>query len=207
MRCPIIVGREEPVSVLADAVRRLRADARGGVLVVGEAGVGKTRLAEHTQEIAVRAGITTVIGRALPEAGGSPLRPFAEVLLELTRDRPAPVEDDLAPYAVVLGYPVFSALTMRLAAEAAIRDGWGDPGTLLRQADTIVTRLRLGRAAAACRTLLKTAGHTAPRRRAADARLAPHPTCSAGCQPPSACSSPGHSRADGPSTGPSRFRR
>ena len=92
------------MSVLADAVRRLRADARGGVLVVvGEAGVGKTRLAEHTQEIAVRAGITAVIGRALPEAGGSLLRPFAEALLELTRDRPAPVEDDLAPYAVVLG--------------------------------------------------------------------------------------------------------
>jgi DNA-binding CsgD family transcriptional regulator len=68
-------------------------------------------------------------------------------------------------------YPVFSALTMRLTAEAAIRDGWGDPGALLRRAETTFTRLRLGRAAAACRTLLKTAGHTAPRRRAADARL------------------------------------
>jgi DNA-binding CsgD family transcriptional regulator len=76
-------------------------------------------------------------------------------------------------------YPVFSALTMRLAAEAAIRDGWGDPGTLLRRADTIFTRLRLGRAAATCRALLKTAGHTAPRRRAADARL-PVPLLSAG---------------------------
>ena len=68
-------------------------------------------------------------------------------------------------------YPVFSALTMRLAAEAAIGDGWGDPGALLRDAETTFTRLRLGRAAAACRSLLKTAGHTAPRRRAADAGL------------------------------------
>ena len=68
-------------------------------------------------------------------------------------------------------YPVFSALTMRLAAEAAIRDGWGDPGALLRSAETTFTRLRLGRASAACRALLKTAGHTAPRRRAADAGL------------------------------------
>jgi len=68
-------------------------------------------------------------------------------------------------------YPVFGALTMRLAAEAAIRDGWGEPAALLRNAETTFTRIRLGRAAAACRDLLKAAGHTAPRRRAADAGL------------------------------------
>jgi len=42
---------------------------------------------------------------------------------------------------------------------------------LLRSADTTFTQLRLGRASAACRTLLKAAGHPAPRRRAADAEL------------------------------------
>jgi DNA-binding NarL/FixJ family response regulator len=68
-------------------------------------------------------------------------------------------------------YPVFSALTMRLVAEAAIRDGWGTPGMLLSTADSTFTRLRLGRASAACRALLKTTGHAAPRRRAADAGL------------------------------------
>jgi DNA-binding CsgD family transcriptional regulator len=104
VRCPIIVGREEPVSLLASALRRLRADARGGALVVaGEAGIGKTRLAQHLGEAAARAGITAVSGRALPAAGGSPLRPFAEALLELTRDRPAPQDDDLAPFAAALG--------------------------------------------------------------------------------------------------------
>ena len=68
-------------------------------------------------------------------------------------------------------YPVFSALTMRLVAEAAIRDGWGTPGMLLRTADSTFTRLRLGRASAACRALLKATGHEAPRRRAADTGL------------------------------------
>jgi len=68
-------------------------------------------------------------------------------------------------------YPVFSALVMRLVAEAAIRDGWGTPGTLLRTADSTFTQLRLGRASAACRALLKSAGHPAPRRRAADTGL------------------------------------
>jgi len=70
-------------------------------------------------------------------------------------------------------YPVFSALVERLVAEAAIRDHWGTPAILLRSADATFTGLRLGRASAACRALLKAAGHPAPRRRAADAGLPP----------------------------------
>ena len=68
-------------------------------------------------------------------------------------------------------YPVFSALVQRLAAEAAVRDRWGTPGLLLRSADATFTGLRLGRASAACRVLLKAAGQPAPRRRAAEAGL------------------------------------
>jgi hypothetical protein len=68
-------------------------------------------------------------------------------------------------------YPVFCALVQRLAAEAALRDHWGIPQALLRSADLTFTQLRLGRASAACRTLLKAAGHPAPRRRGADAGL------------------------------------
>ena len=103
MRCPIIVGREGLLSLLASAVRRLRAEGRGGALVlVGEAGVGKSRLAEHAREAAGKAGIVTVTGRALPEAADGSLRPLAEALLALTRDRPAPEDEALAPYAAVI---------------------------------------------------------------------------------------------------------
>ncbi|HYC08774.1 MAG TPA: hypothetical protein VEC10_03995, partial [Steroidobacteraceae bacterium] len=66
---------------------------------------------------------------------------------------------------------MFSAVVRRLAGEAAIRDAWGDPDALLRGAEAAYTRLRLGRGAAACRALLKTAGRTAPRRRTADTAL------------------------------------
>jgi DNA-binding CsgD family transcriptional regulator len=131
VRCPIIVGRDGLVSLIADAVHRLRADGLGGALVVtGEAGIGKTRLAEHMGEAAARAGITAVRGRALPETGGSPLRPFAEALLELARDRPAPDDDDLACYAAVLaplvphwrapGWPVREEPVV-VVAEAVLR--------------------------------------------------------------------------------------
>jgi DNA-binding CsgD family transcriptional regulator len=88
---------------MADAVRRLRGQAGGGALVVvGEAGVGKTRLAEYLSDAAARAGIATVHGRALPEGVGGPLRPVAEMLLDLTRDRAAPADAGLAPYVTVL---------------------------------------------------------------------------------------------------------
>jgi len=103
VRCPILIGREGPVSLIAGAVRRLRGDAGGGALVVvGEAGVGKTRLAEYLSDAAARAGIEAVHGRALPEGVGGWLRPVAEMLLELTRDRAAPADAGLAPYVTVL---------------------------------------------------------------------------------------------------------
>ena len=103
MRCPILIGRDRPVSLIAAAVGRLRGDASGGALVVaGEAGVGKTRLAEYLTDAAAEAGIRAVHGRALPEGIGSSLRPVAEMLLELTRDCPAPGDAGLAPYVTVL---------------------------------------------------------------------------------------------------------
>jgi DNA-binding CsgD family transcriptional regulator len=103
VRCPILVGREGPVSLIAGAVRRLRGDAGAGALVVvGEAGVGKTRLGEYLADAAAKAGISVAHGRALPEGLGGSLRPVAEMLLELTRDRPAPGDAGLAPYVTVL---------------------------------------------------------------------------------------------------------
>jgi DNA-binding CsgD family transcriptional regulator len=68
-------------------------------------------------------------------------------------------------------YPVFGALAARLVAEAAVRNGWGEPVPLLRAAERTFTGLELGRAASACRALLSRAGAPAPRRRRADSAL------------------------------------
>jgi DNA-binding NarL/FixJ family response regulator len=105
VRCPILIGREEPAALLAVAVRRLAGSRRGAALILaGEAGIGKSRLAEHMSACAGRAGIRVVTGRALPGGIGGILAPVAEVLLEATRDRPAPeaADDELAPYRAVL---------------------------------------------------------------------------------------------------------
>jgi DNA-binding CsgD family transcriptional regulator len=76
---------------------------RGGVLVLaGEAGIGKSRLAGHLRDVAARARVRVVTGRAVPAGIGGLLGPVAEVLLDVTRGCPAPDDEELAPYLAVL---------------------------------------------------------------------------------------------------------
>jgi DNA-binding CsgD family transcriptional regulator/tetratricopeptide (TPR) repeat protein len=73
------VGREGELSRLVGA---LRGDARL-VLVVGDAGVGKTRFAGEGMARAAAAGIVTARGECLPLAGTLPLLPITQALREL----------------------------------------------------------------------------------------------------------------------------
>ena len=144
MRCPILVGRDEPVSAIAGAIGRLSAQGRGGALVLaGEAGIGKSRLAEHARTVAARAGVRAVTGRALPGGIGGLLGPVAEVIVDVTRDRPAPDDEELAPYLAVLasvvpqwrgrGWPAPDEPVL-VTAEAVLRVlGWatGSTGVLV----------------------------------------------------------------------------
>jgi DNA-binding CsgD family transcriptional regulator len=59
----------------------------------------------------------------------------------------------------------------RLAAEAALADGWGDPVAWLRQATPYFAERGDDRVAAACRSLLRRAGAPVPRHKAGDADL------------------------------------
>ena len=75
------VGREGELSRLAGA---LGGDARL-VLVVGDAGVGKTRFAGEGMRRAAAGGMVCVLGGCLPLAGELPLLPVADALGELSR--------------------------------------------------------------------------------------------------------------------------
>ena len=87
------VGRERELSRLA---RALGGDARL-VLVVGDAGVGKTRFAQEGMRRAVAGGMVCVFGGCLPLAGELPLLPVADALGELGRlDGGAQLEAALA---------------------------------------------------------------------------------------------------------------
>jgi len=71
-------------------------------------------------------------------------------------------------------YPLFRAIALRLAAEAALDHPFGDPVAWLREAEAAFVSRRLPRIASACRALLARAGAPATRRRGRDdAALAP----------------------------------
>jgi DNA-binding CsgD family transcriptional regulator len=71
-------------------------------------------------------------------------------------------------------YPLFRAIALRLAAEAALEHPFGDPVAWLRDAEAAFVSRRLPRIASACRGLLARAGAPTTRRRGRDdAALAP----------------------------------
>ena len=66
---------------------------------------------------------------------------------------------------VAAAYPLGRHLGLRLAAEAAIADGWGQPAQWLRSAEQHFQVTGVPRVADACRALLRRAGETTPQRR------------------------------------------
>ena len=69
--------------------------------------------------------------------------------------------------------PWYRNLVRRLAAEAALRDGWGEPVAWLSEAAEFFDGSGDDRVASACRSLLRGAGVRVPRRTAARGELAP----------------------------------
>jgi len=103
VRCPVLVGRDEERRVLLDVLARARGGHGGTYFVVGEAGVGKSRLAREIGEHAGAAGLTVLTGRAV--VGGAPVafRPLAEAVLGGLRRRDDVDLADLRPFLPALG--------------------------------------------------------------------------------------------------------
>ena len=68
-------------------------------------------------------------------------------------------------------HPLFRAIGLRLLAEAAARDGWGEPVEWLRDAEAVFVAGGQDRIASACRSLLGRIGVPTTRRRGADRAL------------------------------------
>ncbi len=103
VRCPVFVGREADVDVLGDAIEEA-AQGRGGVvLLLGEAGVGKSRLVEVGASAAASRGMTVLRGRGSPSPAPAPYRPIAEALLSALRTTGPPDLPDLPWVRPALG--------------------------------------------------------------------------------------------------------
>ncbi|WP_158579955.1 BTAD domain-containing putative transcriptional regulator [Geodermatophilus marinus] len=111
-----LVGREPELAHLR-AARDAAAGGRAGVVVLGgEAGIGKTRLAEAAADAGRSAGWSVAWSRCADDAGAPPLWPWTQVLEQLGQAQldPLPEEAD----ADAARFRLFQDLRARLTAAA-----------------------------------------------------------------------------------------
>jgi DNA-binding CsgD family transcriptional regulator len=85
--CPVLVGRARESAVLSGALDAARAGRGGVVFLVGEAGIGKSRLVHEVASIAVQRRAPVLRGRAVPGSGAAALRPLTEAFTPLVAGR------------------------------------------------------------------------------------------------------------------------
>lgn len=98
MLCPVIVGRDRELGALLEALEGSAEGAGQVTFLVGEAGIGKSRLAAAVTGAAQSRGMTVLRGRAVRSGGTLPYRPWAEAFLSVLRDSELPATPELAPF-------------------------------------------------------------------------------------------------------------
>jgi MoxR-like ATPase len=82
--CPVVVGRDEELAILEQSLQEARGGRGGVLLLLGEAGIGKSRPAREAAAAAAGRGMRVLVGRA-SRGGAVAYRPFAEALLGALR--------------------------------------------------------------------------------------------------------------------------
>jgi DNA-binding CsgD family transcriptional regulator len=101
--CAELVGRDVEVEALRARVATAVDGTGGMVILVGEAGAGKSRLAAEATTAALEAGAAVLVGRAVPGRNPVPYRPLAEALLAAFRTSPVPEAPELVGFHGHLG--------------------------------------------------------------------------------------------------------
>ena len=84
-----LIGREAERGHLLQGLSQAVAGRGTVIALIGEAGIGKTRLAEEALDAARRRGCHTLVGRCYEQEGTPPLIPYIEVLEDAARLIPA----------------------------------------------------------------------------------------------------------------------
>jgi DNA-binding CsgD family transcriptional regulator len=101
--CPVLVGRDEEFRQLEAALTAVKTGHGGTILLAGEAGIGKSRLARETARAATACGLTVLAGRSVAGGISTPFRPFAEALASAGRAGRLPDSRELDPFRPALG--------------------------------------------------------------------------------------------------------
>ncbi len=129
----VFVGRVRELGELEHAVDATRAGSGATILVAGEAGIGKSRLASELAGRARTAGFEILLGRAIDFVGAElPYQPFLEALRPL--GEPRPVDEARAGSQLQVFENTLALLTDRAAAAPVLlvlEDlHWADTSTL-----------------------------------------------------------------------------
>jgi DNA-binding CsgD family transcriptional regulator/tetratricopeptide (TPR) repeat protein len=132
--CPSVIGRDDELEAIGEALDGAAESSRGRVLfVAGEAGIGKSRLA---QEAIVRARLgrfSVLTGRATIPHSTVAFRPLTEALFSHFRDQGPPDLPELEPFHGALA---------RLVPEWRRGDGSGTDDSIVVVAEAVVRLLR-----------------------------------------------------------------
>lgn len=101
IQCRVLVGRDAELEFLTASLDQ--ADHDGGlVFIVGEPGVGKSRMARELASLASSRNFTVAAGRAVQASNPLPLRPIVEALTGVERTTGIPDVPALAEYRPAL---------------------------------------------------------------------------------------------------------
>src|SRR5262249_33888473 len=123
-----LVGREGELGLVTEALERARGGHLGVVLVSGEPGIGKSRLADASAAVSAGRGMQVLVGRCWEAGEAPPYWPWLQALRSLIRDAGggttrewgAGVSTELATILPELGAPA-SASDRALAPGARFR--------------------------------------------------------------------------------------
>ncbi|MBB3086765.1 BTAD domain-containing putative transcriptional regulator [Geodermatophilus sabuli] len=113
-----LVGRQAEMAHLRAVSEQATAGRPGIVVLGGEAGIGKTRLAEAAADAGRAAGWSVAWSRCADDAGAPPLWPWTQVLEQLGQEPLPPLPDDTGADADAARFGLFQDLRARLAAAA-----------------------------------------------------------------------------------------
>ncbi|MEV4615520.1 AAA family ATPase [Kitasatospora sp. NPDC049258] len=100
---PATIGRDTELDLFRRFLTGLQRRAGHTVLLLGEAGIGKSRLAGDCAEQAESLGLPVLRGRGSPTSAGMPYRPLIEAVNSRLRVTGVPDDPELEPYRPALG--------------------------------------------------------------------------------------------------------
>ncbi len=116
------IGREAEEAALVGVLERAAAGTPAPALLVGEPGIGKSRLVEHLASEASLRGFAVATGRCSQDDGAPPLWPWAAVLHDLDRQTDRPVAEEVLARVVGSGAAAADRAQEFLAWDAVVAE-------------------------------------------------------------------------------------